>query len=277
VPPNSAELARLVGVPATMPPADQQLVSQQTAWPQNRVLRGSRCIGFLMREVPSCFYHPRDDGTHLNELSFLIYPPKPLWSRLQQPSPDERRLLAHRFVDLLEMLHRHQVVLGDISMKNLLWTVDGGPAVFALDCDGFRLAGHPPTVPQADTPDWIDPYARPGAATFDTDRYKLALVILRTLLWEPYATPAHIARDPARAERLDPPIVDLARAASAPADRPAADAWRLALSGRSFIRFTPADLEGLAPPIGRSRRPLPGPVTTHSARPVIPLPPSERR
>ena len=71
----------------------------------------------------------------------------------------------------------------------------GGPAVFAIDCDGFRLAGRPPAVRPADTAGWGDP-ACPREVTLDSDRYKLALVTVRVLLGNHTVTPEDVCAKP---------------------------------------------------------------------------------
>ena len=114
-----------------------------------------------------------------------------MWAELPLPTDDERRVLAAGYVELFRELHRHDVVLGDVSMRNLLWTLSGGPGVFAIDCDGFRVAGRPPAVQPADTAGWVDP-AGPREITLDTDRYKLALLTLRVLLANHRVTPEDV-------------------------------------------------------------------------------------
>jgi hypothetical protein len=117
-------------------------------------------------------------------------------------------------------------------MRNLLWTLADGPAVFAIDCDGFRLAGRPPAVRPAGTAGWGDP-ARPCEVTVDTDRYKLALVALRVLLGDHAVTPEDVCGKPSAWRSLGPSLTALARHAAEPGSRPAAECWLAAIGGAS--------------------------------------------
>jgi hypothetical protein len=185
-----------------------------------------------MREAPSRFATTLAGRERLLELQFLLYPKRPMWSDLVLPTAEERCVLARRYVLLLQALHRNDLVVGDVSMKNLLWTLAGGPGVFAIDCDGFRVAGHRPAVRQAETSGWRDPDARPGVATVDSDRYKLALLVLRVLLADHAVTPRSIADSPESRAELGTAITELSDLARSPGERPTAGQWLDALRDR---------------------------------------------
>src|SRR3954463_10275246 len=109
---------------------------------------------------------------------------------------------------LLQVPHPQlQVIpLGDVSMRNLLWTVEPEPNVFLLDCDSMRLAGDSPAVPAAETVDWDDPALGTKTPNLSSDRYKLAMIVQRVLLVESQARP----HDPAlqiRTVQDTPPTV----------------------------------------------------------------------
>jgi hypothetical protein len=77
---------------------------------------------------------------------------------------------------------------GDLSTKNVLWSLQRGPEVFVLDCDNcerFDPDGRPLTVAgrrRAMTPNWDDPaVAAGGNPTSVSDRYSLALIFLRVV------------------------------------------------------------------------------------------------
>lgn len=227
------ELARLVDLPAGMAEADRRLVTEVTAWPSGRVFRGGRCVGLLMREAPERFATRLAGRRRLLELQFLLYPRRPMWDGLTLPSGVERCWLAVHYLRLFEVLHRNGVVMADVSMRNLLWTLAGGPAVFAIDCDGFRVLDRPAPVRPVDTVDWSDPAARPGEATLDSDRYKLALLTLRLLLGEHAVTPERVRSSASLSAALGPDLSSLSAAAARPGRRPPADSWLKALTGRN--------------------------------------------
>ena len=202
------------------------------ALPSGRVFDGGRCVGLLMPEAPDRFATSLAGRRRLLELQFLLYPRRAMWADLVLPTSRERRGLAAAYVELFQVLHHNDVVVGDVSMRNLLWTLAGGPGVFAIDCDGFRLAGHPPAVRPADTAGWADP-ARPREITLDSDRYKIALVTLRVLLGDYTVTPEDVCAKESLRRRLGPDLTALARHAVRPGRRPLAECWLGALAAES--------------------------------------------
>jgi DNA-binding helix-hairpin-helix protein with protein kinase domain len=225
------ELARLIDLPARLSTQDRRRLDAMTAWPCGRVFRDGECVGFLMREVPGRFRTRLAGRSCLLEVQFLLYPRRAMWDELILPSGAQRCWLAVHYLRLFEVLHRNGVVVADVSMRNLLWTLTGGPGVFALDCDGFALAEGPPAVRSADTVGWVDPAARPGEATLDSDRYKLALLTLRLLLGDHAVTPEDVRASTALRAALGSRLVALAVRAARPGSRPPAGAWLKALTG----------------------------------------------
>jgi hypothetical protein len=76
-------------------------------------------------------------------------------------------------------------VVGDVSMRNLLWACEPEPSIFLLDCDGMRFAGESPAVPAAETLDWDDPSLGTDPPNLNSDRYKLTLIVQRVLTVRP--------------------------------------------------------------------------------------------
>ena len=77
---------------------------------------------------------------------------------------------------------------GDLSTKNVLWSLQRGPEVFVIDCDNcerFDASGAPlgdPGRRRAMTPNWDDPAVpKGGNPTVESDRYSLALIFLRVV------------------------------------------------------------------------------------------------
>lgn len=254
-----AELGALIDLPAGMAAADRALVAASTAWPSGRVFRDGRCVGLLMREAPERFATRLAGRRRLLELQFLLYPRRAMWDALALPSGPERCWLALHYLRLFDVLHRNKVVFADVSMRNLLWTLSGGPAVFAIDCDGFRVADRPAPVRPRDTVGWADPAARPGEATLDSDRYKLALLTVRLLLGDHAVTPETVCASPAKRAALGPLLTSLAAAAAHPGRRPQANSWMKALTGRNadLVQFGCVldrhSICGSGSPVNRSR------------------------
>ncbi|MGA4960185.1 hypothetical protein [Streptomyces lavendulocolor] len=242
--PDGGALAELVRVRRDLEPADRDWLDERAAWPLCRVTDGGRVTGFLMRRAPdSMTWRAPGGGTKLTELAYLLRPAKPAWQAVVQPTPPERYALAVAVVEVVDRLHAMGLVLGDLSQANVLWTVRPAPAVHLLDCDGVRPAGRPPVLAQADTIDWNDPKAPPGAVTVDSDRYKAALAVGRILAQDAYAAPGTVfspvpgvldERREAAVRRL------FAQAAGPFGSRPALGEWRTALAGRGVIKLMAA-------------------------------------
>lgn len=232
---DADELDLLIRAPMYMTEEDRGFVLATTAWPTARVFDGGTCVGFLMPEAPARFSTELAGRPVLRELQYLVYRQRKMWSALRLPSPEERQTLVRAYVHLFQVLHRYGVVIGDVSMRNLLWTLDDRPSVYAIDCDGFRLDGRAPAVPQAQTPEWADPTAGNGLATLDSDRYKLALLVARVLLSDPRITPEAIVASQDLRSRVTPGIMGLLDQASRPGQRPSADSWVRVLEGRPIL------------------------------------------
>lgn len=258
---NVAELKRLIRLVHHDPIAEgtREHILASTAWPNGVVLENGTHTGLTMPEAPARFSVMIQGGTRLRELQFLIFEKKAMWADLQLPDADQRRELLIGYARLFKALHSLDIIIGDVSPRNLLWSIDPYPAVYALDCDGCRINGHPAPMPQAQTPDWADPDQEVGVATFATDRFKLALLIIRVLLVEPKVTPRDVALDPIRRARLGDRIADLA-VRVADGERCLAEEWLNALDNRPTITF-----DQVRPPEKRERpKPDKGPD-----RPVI--------
>lgn len=239
---NAAALAGLVGFPLRLRPAEQRTLEENTAWPTEMVLAKGQAVGFLMRRVPPAFVARTASAKgQLRELQYLLYEPNPLWGDIEPLDADDRVELVRAFVELLRILHRHAVVLGDISMRNILWAPGDPPQLFVLDCDSARFESSPSVLPQANTPDWDDPHAPPGSSDLDSDRYKLALFVARVLSRDAYLRPG---KELQLLPGIENPIAELVRksferAGGARGSRPDADEWARALSGRASIALTP--------------------------------------
>ena len=84
-----------------------------------------------------------------------------------------------KLASALAFLHRHGVCVGDISAKNLLFSLTPHDAVYFIDCDAMRINGVS-ALPQVETPGWETP-AGEELATIYSDAYKLGLLALRLL------------------------------------------------------------------------------------------------
>lgn len=109
------------------------------------------------------------------------------------PTLLERLSLCRQLAEAFDLLHGHGFVYGDLSGRNVLYSLRPGAAILLVDCESFRMDGSATTNPQMTTPGWTQ-IGRPALSHF-TDRAKLSTFILRAL--SPGAGAA-LASDPSR-------------------------------------------------------------------------------
>jgi len=124
----------------------------------------------------------------------------------------------------LAFLHKHDVCVGDISPKNLLFSLTPHETIYFIDCDAVRINGVS-VLPQVETPGWQAP-AGEELATIYTDTYKLGLLALRLIVGDHDTTnPAHLpATTPDMLRQI---ITDTLT--SQPQQRPLPEAWTYVL------------------------------------------------
>jgi hypothetical protein len=134
----------------------------------------------------------RDGTTRLATLSYLTADPayREVAYGIELPpafSP-ERLGIVYSLARLLEAFEKLTPAVGhgDLSAKNVLWSLQRGPEVFVIDCDNCERFG-PDGQPLSHegrrrpmTPNWDDPAVAPGSNPgLAADRYSLALIFLR--------------------------------------------------------------------------------------------------
>jgi DNA-binding helix-hairpin-helix protein with protein kinase domain len=254
---NPAALQALVNLPASMSAAEVDILNSFTAWPYARVMSGGAAVGLLMPIAPQRFFGRTQAGPKLRAVQYLLYPPKPMWGEIRPLDIAGRLHLVHKIVALFKVLHDRQVVVGDISMNNMLWSDSADPDIFMIDCDGARVSPNPAPLSQPDTPDWGDPLTPPAAADLDSDAYKLALLIGRVISGTAYAKPGErLVPLPGLVDRYASLIIDLYDRAGGPkGSRPTAGQWYGAVVtgreqiqlGKPVVRQKPAPQEPLVP------------------------------
>jgi DNA-binding helix-hairpin-helix protein with protein kinase domain len=231
---DEAALSTLITLPASMPRGDADFLERYSAWPFARVVDAGAVCGFLMPKAPAEFVGNTGAGPKLRQVQYLLYPPKPLWGDIAPLGEIGRIMVILKFTMLVKILHSHDIVLGDISMNNVLWSPGDDPGIFLIDCDGARRQGEPSPLPQPDTPDWNDPLCPSTQADLDSDRYKLALFIGRVLAASADTRPGQrLSLPPSLDERFAATVTDFFhRAGGARGTRPSAQHWLNALSTR---------------------------------------------
>jgi hypothetical protein len=204
-------LEEIVAWPGSIGDAERAArVKAATAWPAVTVVTGPADApaqpagaGVLLPRAPRRFaLRHRDGTTRLATLSYLTADPahRAIAYGLSLPEPvgPERLGLVYALARLLDAFEaaNSPVSHGDLSTKNVLWSLQRGPEVFVIDCDNCERLGsdRQPRSPgagpaagdgvrrRAMTPNWDDPAIRAGAnPTLESDRYSLALIFLRVV------------------------------------------------------------------------------------------------
>jgi hypothetical protein len=290
------DLDALICWPATaIDAASRQTVAASAAWPVAEVLDDDSAVaGFLLPRAPKRFsLRHRDGATRLASLSYLTSDPAHRAAAygiaLPSAGAPERFGLVCALARLLDAFDRGtpRIGHGDLSTKNVLWSLQRGPEVFVIDCDNcepFGADGSPlgeSTRRRAMTPNWDDPAVERGSnPTIGSDRYSLALIFLRVVGAANFpmqarqrgGEPVTVEFPLPSAMLSSPPLAEGARlwrlcasglSLAKPAARPATSEWVDALEE------VMASLEGHATPKAASAGPRPaGEASDVTIRPV---------
>lgn len=236
-------LVALIRLPGTLSTGEKDLLFRDTAWPIARVIRGAQVSGFLMQEIPARYFGPNAVGDlKERQLQFLLYKPKPMFGNIVpvEMTASLRASVATECTRLVHLLHGKKLVIGDISMMNVLWAPGSPAEVFLIDCDGISVEGTRPVLRQADTPDWNDPQQGSSGPDLDTDRYKLALLVGRVLSGNATIRPGQpLSLYPGTPDRIGTQATRLWDWAEARGNRPDAWEWLQALTAREKIPLGP--------------------------------------
>lgn len=168
----------------TLSPDERNLIDRTTVWPCAVVEELGKACGYVMQAIPDRFMQPlsTSSGRELvpREVQHLLVPEEVQRRTMGEvPTTAERMVLAREMAFVLGFLHAKDLVYGDLSYKNAVFTIRPRPELMLLDCDGIRKVGQAAAMPQLHSPGWNPPES--GPQTKDTDRYKLGLFILRCL------------------------------------------------------------------------------------------------
>ncbi|MFI9633617.1 hypothetical protein ACIHAX_13055 [Nocardia sp. NPDC051929] len=262
----------------SLPFAEGMDLLSRVAWPCRLVEadNSAQVTGFVMPAIPDEFFikmtmssavqSKTAEFQHLlNGDSFLARRGIPLTDR-------HRYELLAEAAEALTILHRHDIAVGDLSPKNLLFSLQPDRKVYFIDCDAMRLRSRSVSA-QVETPDWEVEVVNPGEelATARSDAYKFGLLALRLLAGD------QSTRDPNRLPAAVPaPVRGLVGAALSPvpAQRPRPGDWLPALSQAAARAATRAPSP---PPRTTPPRGAVAPAIVTPAPPVIMPPPAGRR
>ena len=260
----------------SLPYAQAERLISIAAWPCALVENDGTSTGFVMPAIPEEFFIPlttvKGVSSSTAEFQHLLNHPSVLEARGITIDDTQRYSLLREAASALAFLHKHGVCVGDISPKNLLFSLSPHEAVYFIDCDAVRINGVS-ALRQVETPGWEVPSGE-ELATIYSDTYKLGLLALRLLAGD------HDTKNPAH---LPAPTPDLLRQIitdtlrNEPHSRPLPEAWSYVL-GHAVEHAQHRQKTAAAAPAATALDPPPIPVvhsrpSTPTARAKPPSPP----
>lgn len=178
----ASTMPQLILHPDGMSAEDQKQVRQSTVWPHGLVVDGGTAQGILMKLLPDPFFfdlHLAGSGTisrELLELQYLMVPESKKAERgIPTATAKDRLYLVLEILRVVRFLHEKDLVIGDMSPKNLVVSNPAKGVVSSsrrfmpkfLEVDAFRFAGGVPPIQQLHTPNWFPPEVRAAARLRD--------------------------------------------------------------------------------------------------------------
>ena len=186
--PGQGALQALIDLKAGMSTSEQLWLNERAVWPETIVVDQGRMRGFLMRKIAPEYF--RQQGIRLSPRNVLCewnllamrdrYLRNPnIVSTVPDIEPFDALRLVIDLAKTVALLHKHNVIVGDMSGRNLLWTDSPTWRVLIIDCDSLRVDGSAGVASPKQSPDWDDPHLNGGATTKNSDVYKLGLAAFR--------------------------------------------------------------------------------------------------
>lgn len=265
--------------------AEAERLVSMAAWPCAIVEDAGTPVGFVMPAIPQEFFISlttvKGVSSSTAEFQHLLNDPTVLAARGITVDDVQRCTLLREVASGLAFLHKHGVCVGDISPKNVLFSLTPPEAMYFIDCDAVRINGVS-ALEQVETPGWEAP-AGEDLATVYSDAYKLGLLALRLISGDQDTTnPAHLpSTTPGLLRQI---ITDTL--SSAPHQRPLPEAWTYVL-GNAIEEAQHQQLSSPAPaqaaptppprpvvhsrpPVGHSGPPVSAPASAPASAPVGP-------
>lgn len=185
-PRSTADLDKLVALPAALTPANRGRISRQTSWPVARVTDGGTTVGAVIRSAPermlfqvlSVVNKSRGTLPQFVDVDLLAKPNDYLASRgLKPQTTTERLAIGRKLASIGAIFEQNQVVYADWSYSNAFWSPED-QSTFLIDIDTCSFGPRKWVL----TPNFDDPLTPLGVDVDNaTDRYRIALLIGRCL------------------------------------------------------------------------------------------------
>lgn len=258
---NIQALEELMAIIGTWEPSHQSRLLTRTVWPQSLVAHGAEKRGFLMPAIEEDFYrryglrsNPKRVLCDWNQLSYQDAPmPAHMISEVPRPSLEQKIMLLKDLVATIDLLHQHNIIVGDMSGKNLIWSIQPN-RVIIIDCDSFRINGRKGVCVHKESPGWIDPTLQGRPTCKESDIYKLGVAAFRSLWNDPSSvvTPEVVNR--LRPNDIPSDLISLISASVGTSNRPTSADWARRLdqlfkfNGRPVVAVTGTPVSGISRP-----------------------------
>jgi serine/threonine protein kinase len=248
--------------------AEAERLISIAAWPCALVEDNGAPTGFVMPAIGEEFFIPlttvKGVSNTTAEFQHLLNHSSVLAARGITINDAQRYSLLREVASGLASLHKHGVCVGDISPKNMLFSLTPHAAVYFIDCDAMRINGVS-VLRQVETPGWQVP-AGEELATVYSDAYKLGLLALRLVAGDHDVT--NLQHIPATApDMLRQIITDTLT--NPPHQRPLPEAWNYVLG--HAIEYAQHQQKTAAPASVGAAPEAPSTPVVHS-RPSAPTP-----
>jgi DNA-binding helix-hairpin-helix protein with protein kinase domain len=250
---DESALNRLIALPASLDAASRQFLLTRTAWPVEKVVERGAVVGYTMPLIPGAFFVKHGVKAYPNrcECDWNKLAMRTTWLGNSNIVSDVPQVSGTHLLEVLidlckivDLLHKMKLIIGDISGRNMLWSLTPAPAVMMIDNDGYRVEGARGVTLPKQTPDWQDPYLGGADTTQQSDLYKLSLALLRGYMGSGIIKPEQVhSNDPAVTR-----LLDSARRGTSASNRPRASEWltlltnlrqQLVLADRPVLQMPP--------------------------------------
>lgn len=267
-----AALSQLLEFPQRMPDAERSWLLSRTIWPLAMVTERGHVCGFTMPAIDRRYYRryglrvsPHEVLCDWNQIVYHgSFKGDHLVSEIPTTSTTDLLRLLLDLARTVELLHRQGLVIGDLSGKNLVWSVRPTEVV-VIDCDSFHFEGERGVCPYKESPGWVDPTLQGAPTNQHSDVYKLGVAAYRALWRAPAGEVTAAVVRSAPSLDVPPSAKDLIIASVGPSGRPSATDWVsildrcLRFGGRPTINAgqhpAPAAASAMSPPIRVGERP----------------------
>ncbi|MEO3876088.1 hypothetical protein ABGB18_45600 [Nonomuraea sp. B12E4] len=166
-----------------LPREDRATLDRRCAWPVAAV-RNDRVTGILIRPAPERMFvelRTRLVPRHLDELTRSPERANALRDQYgtRYYEPPYKLAVLGQLLTTVQWLHDQGYVVGDLQLRNAVFTVEPAPEVYLLDCDSCLPVGGRGALPEVDPEQW----KLPGEDGFtpESDYYKFAWAVVRCL------------------------------------------------------------------------------------------------